>query len=122
MNKAVKLLIYVVFMFIAGLAYSFANFSEAKTKTKIDLLPLDILPLIAIAIGYACIEYSFKIPAHYLVRDILSPIDIHLFWLLVSSIGVILFQIVYLNKEIKFHSYVAFVLIMLILIIEYQFR
>lgn len=53
MNKIVKLLIFVVFIFIASLAYSFANFSEAKNKTNIDILSLKFLPLVAIALGYA---------------------------------------------------------------------
>jgi len=122
MNKIVKLLIFVVFIFIASLAYSFANFSEAKNKTNIDILSLKFLPLVAIALGYAFVEYSCKIPAYYLVRDILSPIDLQMFWLIFTSMSVMLFQKFYLKQEIQFHSYIAFILIMLILIIDMQFK
>lgn len=122
MNKIEKLLIFGVFIFASSLAYSFANFSEVKHNTNVDVLSLDFLPIIAIALGYAFVEYSFKIPAYYLVRDILNPIELQLCWLLFTSISVILFQKFYLNKAIQFHSYVAFILIMLILIIDMQFK
>lgn len=122
MNKIVKLLIFGVFIFMASLAYSFANFSEAKNKTNVNILSLEFLPLVAIALGYAFLEYSFKIPGYYLVRDILSPLDLQMLWLLITSISVILFQKFYLNKEIQFHSYVTFALIIIILIIDMQFK
>jgi uncharacterized protein (DUF486 family) len=122
MNKIVKLLIFGVFIFMASLAYSFANFSEAKNKTNVNILSLEFLPLVAIALGYAFFEYSFKIPGYYLVRDILSPLELQMIWLLITSISVILFQKFYLNKEIQFHSYVTFALIIIILIIDMQFK
>lgn len=122
MNKIVKLLIFGVFIFMASLAYSFGNFSEAKNKTNVNILSLEFLPLVAIALGYAFLEYSFKIPGYYLVRDIISPLELQMIWLLITSISVILFQKFYLNKEIQFHSYVTFALIIIILIIDMQFK
>ena len=122
MNNTVKWLVYVVFICIASLAYSFANFDEATAKTHIDILSLEMLSLIAIGIGYVCIEYSFKIPAHYIVRDVLSPVELHMSWLVFSTMSVMLFQKFYLNKEVPFHSYVAFILIVLVLIIDMQFK
>jgi uncharacterized protein (DUF486 family) len=107
---------------MASLAYSFGNFSEAKNKTNVNIISLDFLPIVAIALGYAFLEYSFKIPGYYLVRDILSPLDLQMLWLLITSISVILFQKFYLNKEIQFHSYVTFALIIIILIIDMQFK
>ena len=122
MNKIVKLLIFGVFIFMASFAYSFANYSEAKNKTNVNILSLEFLPLVAIALGYAFLEYSFKIPGYYLVRDILSPLDLQMLWLLITSISVILFQKFYLNKEIQFHSCVTFALIIIILMIDMQFK
>lgn len=122
MKNTVKLLIFGVLAFMASMSYSFANFSEAKHKNTIDIMSLEFLPLIAIALGYAFFEYSLKIPGYYLVRDILSPIELQMFWLLFTSISVILFQKFYLNKEIQFHSCVTFALIIIILIIDMQFK
>ena len=122
MNNILKLLIFGIFIFIASLAYSFANFSEAKNKTNVNIISLEFLPIIAIALGYAFFEYSLKIPGYYLVRDILTPIELQMVWLLFTSISVILFQKFYLNKEIQFHSCVTFALIIIILMIDMQFK
>jgi len=122
MNNILKLLIFSIFIFISSLTYSFANFSEAKNKTNVNIISLEFLPVIAMALGYAFLEYSFKIPGYYLVRDILTPIELQMIWLLLTSISVILFQKFYLNKEIQFHSCVTFALIIIILIIDMQFK
>ena len=121
MNKIVKLLIFGVIIFMASMAYSFANFSELKNKTNLDIMSLEFLPLIVVALGYAFFEYSLKIPAYYLVKDFISPVELQMIWLLFTSICVILFQKIYLHKEIHFHSYVAFILIMFIIMIDMRF-
>lgn len=122
MNNILKLLIFGIFIFIASLSYSFANFSEAKNKTNVNIISLEFLPIVAISLGYAFFEYSLKIPGYYLVRDILTPIELQMVWLLFTSISVILFQKFYLNKEIQFHSCVTFALIIIILMIDMQFK
>ena len=122
MNNVVKFFIFVILIFMSSMAYSFANFSEAKHKNTIDILSLDFLPIVAISLGYAFFEYLFKIPGYYLVRDLFTPIELQMFWLLFTSISVILFQTVFLKKEMQFHSCVSFSLILLILIIDMQFK
>ena len=122
LKGTLKLLIFGIFMFLASFSYSFANFSEAKQKTNVNIISLEFLAIIAIALGYAFIEYFLKIPAYHSVSDILSPIELQMIWLLLTSVSVILFQKFYLNKEIQFHSYVTFALIIVILIIDMQFK
>jgi uncharacterized protein (DUF486 family) len=85
-------------------------------------MSMKFLPLIAISLGYAFFEYSFKIPGYYLVKDLLSPIELQMVWLMFTSLSVILFQKFFLKKEMQFHSCVSFSLILLILIIDMQFR
>ena len=122
MNNVVKFFIFVILIFMSSMAYSFANFGETKHKNTIDILSLDFLPIIVISLGYAFFEYLFKIPGYYLVRDLFTPIELQMFWLLFTSISVILFQTVFLKKEMQIHSCVSFSLILLILIIDMQFK
>ena len=122
MNNAVKYFIFVILVFMSSLSYSFANFSETNHKQNVDIISIDFLPLIAISLGYAFFEYVLKIPGYYLVKDLLSPIELQMVWLLFTYFSVILFQKFFLKKEIQFHSCVSFSLILLILIIDAQFR
>ena len=70
------------------------------------------------AVGFASIEYLFKIPGFILIKDVLSPVQIQMVWLFATSISVILFQKLYLKQIIQQHSYISFALIFAILIIE----
>jgi uncharacterized protein (DUF486 family) len=70
------------------------------------------------AVGFASIEYLFKIPGFILIKDVLSPVQIQMVWLFGTSISVILFQTFYLKQIIQPHSYISFALIIAILIIE----
>jgi len=109
-------------LFLSSLMYSFASFSETENKKSINILSLDFLLVIAVALGYASFEYAFKIPGYYLVRDIFTPVELQMVWLLLTSISVLLFQKFYLGKVIHLHSYISFSLIVLILIIDMQFK
>jgi len=122
MNKIEKILISGILLVLSSLLYSLANFSEAGNKNAVNILSLEFLLVIAIAIGYASSEYAFKIPAYHLLKDIFSPIELQMIWLLLTSVSVLLFQKFYLSKIIPLHSYISCALIVLILIIDMQYK
>lgn len=122
MNKIEKILISGILLVLSSLVYSLANFSEAGNKNAVNILSLEFLLMIAISIGYASFEYGFKIPAYHLLKDIFSPIELQMIWLLLTSISVLLFQKFYLSKSIPLHSYISCALIVLILIIDMQYK
>jgi len=74
--------------------------------------------ILAMSIGFASIEYLFKISGIIFIKDVLSPVQIQMVWLFATSISVILFQTLYLKQIIQPHSYISFALIFAILIIE----
>lgn len=118
MNNTSRITIFAILILFASGLYSFANFRENKVNGKINIISQKFLVLLAMALGFGSIEYLFKIPGFILVKDLLSPVQIQMIWLFVTSISVILFQRLYLKQTIQEHSYISFTIIFAILIIE----
>lgn len=113
MNKTTHIILFLVAMFIAAGLYTFANFKE--TTGKIDK---GIISIVLISIGYAILEYIIKVPSNYYIRKILSPIIIHMIWLIITTVLVIIFQVFYLKHKIKPRTYVSIFLLLSILFVE----
>ena len=118
MNDLSRIIIFSILLLFASGFYSFANFRENKVNSKINIISQKFLIILAMAVGFASIEYLFKIPGFILIKDVLSPVQIQMVWLFATSISVILFQKLYLKQIIQQHSYISFALIFAILIIE----
>lgn len=118
MNDLSRIIIFSILLLFASGFYSFANFRENKVNSKINIISQKFLIILAMAVGFASIEYLFKIPGFILIKDVLSPVQIQMVWLFGTSISVILFQTFYLKQIIQPHSYISFALISVILIIE----
>jgi uncharacterized protein (DUF486 family) len=118
MNDLSRIIIFSILLLFASGFYSFANFRENKVNSKINIISQKFLIILAMAVGFASIEYLFKIPGFILIKDVLSPVQIQMVWLFATSISVILFQTLYLKQIIQQHSYISFALIFAILIIE----
>lgn len=118
MNNIFVIILFAILVIFASGLYSYANFRENKIKGKINLTSKKFLIILALSMGFGSIEYIFKIPAFILIKDVLTPIQIQMIWLFVTSCSVILFQKLYLKQTIHTHSYITFALIFAILIIE----
>ena len=118
MNDLFRIIMFAILILFSSGFYSFANFKENKVNGKINIISQKFLIILAMAVGFASIEYLFKIPGFILIKDVLSPVQIQMVWLFGTSISVILFQTFYLKQIIQPHSYISFALISVILIIE----
>ena len=118
MNNISRIILFSILILSSSVLYSFANFRENKIKGNINIISQKFLVILAMAIGFGCIEYLFKIPGFILVKDVLNPVEIQMIWLFTTSISVLLFQRLYLRQTIQRHSYLSFSLIFVILIIE----
>jgi len=122
MNNIFIIILFAILVILSSGLYSYANFRVNKINGKINIISQKFLIILALSIGFGSIEYFFKIPAFILIKELLSPIQIQMIWLFVTSISVIIFQKLYLKQTIQPHSYITFTLIFAILIIEMYMR
>jgi len=111
MNNIFVIILFAILVIFASGLYSYANFRENKMNSKINLISKKFLIIFAMSIGFGSIEYIFKVPAFILIKDVLTPMQIQMIWLFVTSFSVILFQSLYLKQTIHPHSYITFTLI-----------
>ena len=109
-----------IFLTIATVFYVFANFAH-KEINKPNLKNVSILILTSIAL--IILEYCFKIPGFYLFGlKSYNRLTLQMMWLVFTTMGVILFEKLYLKSVIPISSYIIIFIIIILLIIEANLR
>jgi uncharacterized protein (DUF486 family) len=103
------MILFFVAIAVASWIYAYANFHESGRTVP---------SMVLVAIMYASVEYSIKIPAYHFYRSVFAPAQLQMFWLCATTLSVLLYQYLYTKKKIKAHTLVTVVGIVSLLCVE----
>ena len=120
MNKILLNISFVVTLSFAAILYAIANFSHPRIDNP---TVKNIIYLVIVSSSWALLEYCIKIPAYHLFGlKLYSQITLQMFWLILTTISVILLEKYYLKKNIPNSTYLIVTIIVLLLVIENNLR
>jgi uncharacterized protein (DUF486 family) len=104
------MLAFFVAIGVASWFYAYANFNEVHSKNMVWM--------VTVALMYAAVEYSIKIPTYHLYRKQFTPAQLQMFWLGATTMSVLIYQYLYTTKTMKAHTMVTVVGIVSLLAVE----
>jgi len=111
MSENIKLILFVILLFFAGIFYSFSNF-----YSKIPGVGNNFWKIFFISILCVICEYTLRVPAiFFLVKD-MSSILIYTIIQAVTFLVVILFSKYVLKEEVQPITYALLIVIMTLII------
>ena len=113
MSENIKLILFIILLFFAGIFYSFGNFYN-----KIPGVSNNFWKVFFISLLFVIVEYSIRVPAiFYLVKN-MSSVLIYTIVQVVTFFVVILFSKYLLKEEVKPITYALLIVIMALIIVH----
>jgi uncharacterized protein (DUF486 family) len=113
MNNIVLYIVFVIAITIASVLYVLGNYYESTTKKTTPLYYIVLISLL-----FASLEYIVKIPTYYYYRKYLSPTQLQIIWISITSLMVVLYDTYFLHNKLSSHTKISFAIILTVLISE----